>query len=211
MKYIIKEQAPQEFIDWKNKANDDWTPTYNDLSGDEKAAVFKSLKKEQGHLCCYCERELKNNDYHIEHLKPKDQNKFPELQLVYSNLLCSCQRNIEKGKPRHCGNSKDNWYIESDFVSPFDLGCERRFKFTGDGQILPADENDNAVKITIEKLQLGIDKLNNLRKNAIAPFLDQSLSQEDLSLFTKGYLIDKNQNEGKFNEFFTTIKYLFGN
>lgn len=210
MKYIIKGNEPEIFTNWKKEANEYWTPTYDDLSGNVKTAVFSSLKNEQGKLCCYCERELKENDYHIEHLKPKDKDKFPELQLEYSNFLCSCQRNIKKGIPRHCGNSKDNWYTENELVSPLNSDCEKRFKYTGDGQIFPANEKDAAARMTIEKLQLHIEKLNNLRKNAIEPFLDENLSQDELDSFVQEYLKDKNQNNGIFNEFYTTIKYLFG-
>lgn len=187
MKYFKKGAEPQELIDWKNQQTEDWIPTFDDLRGAEKEFVYDALKKEQGYICCYCERELRDNDYHIEHLKPKDRNKFPELQLVYSNLLCSCQRNIKNGNPSHCGNSKGNWYNEDKFISPLYIDCETRFKYTGDGQILPSDEKDEAAKTTIQKLKLDIDKLNNLRKDAIEPFLDENLSQADLNSFVQGY------------------------
>lgn len=35
------------------------------------------------------------------------------------------------------------------------------------------------------------------------------MSDEELTLFVKEYLKDKTDNGGKFNEFYTTIKYLF--
>jgi uncharacterized protein (TIGR02646 family) len=211
MKCIIKGSEPVEFTNWKNKENENWAPTYNLLSGDEKAAVFESLKKEQGYLCCYCEQEIETNDCHIEHFRPKDQLKFPELQLVYSNFHCSCQRNVEKGAPLHCGNSKGNWYTEGKLISPLDTQCEMRFKFTEDGQMLPFDTEDDAAKTTIDKLKLDIDKLNSLRESVIEPFLnlDGALTTRELEEFVQGYLIDKDSNNGRFNEFYTTIKYLF--
>ena len=75
MKHIIKQTEPESFINWKNKENDDWKPTYANIDKLERIDLLKSLKEEQGYICCYCERELKDGDCHIEHFKPKDKNK----------------------------------------------------------------------------------------------------------------------------------------
>ena len=50
MKHITKQAEPQEFRDWKAKANADWQPTYDDLRGAEKQAVKQALMAEQGFL-----------------------------------------------------------------------------------------------------------------------------------------------------------------
>ena len=157
----------------------------------------------------YCERRLSNNDFHIEHLKPKDKNKFPELQLDYNNLLCSCQLELEKGEPRHCGNSKGSWFDKKLLISPLDRTCEEQFKYTEDGHIYPLNEDNLAAKTTIDKLQLDIDKLVDFRRKAIEPFIDENLNHEDLRSFVNGYLVEKEDNKGRYNELFTTIKYLF--
>ena len=47
-----------------------------------------------------------------------------------------------------------------------------------------------------------------LNDSHIEPFLDETLSIEDIQLFVKGYLYPS--NDGKFGEFWTTIDYLFG-
>lgn len=146
MKYIVKQGEPESFTVWKSKANEDWKPSYGNIDKQERIDLFDSLVKEQGYICCYCERELKEGDCHIEHFKPKDKNKFPELELEYNNLFCSCQVNLKKGEPLHCGNSKGNWFDMNLLISPLDLNCESKFKYTHDGQILPVDEDDEATK-----------------------------------------------------------------
>ncbi len=215
MKYIIKGTEPSELTDWKlkDKMYQRGKPDWNRLKKEVKDALRNTISKEQGYICCYCERRITENNFHLEHLKPKAESKFPQLQLEYSNLLCSCQLDLEQGEPRHCGNIKGSWYDEENFVSPLDPDCTGRFKFTANGQIYSADENDEAIQTTIEKLRLDIDKLNNLRKDAIEPFLnlDGYLSEEDLKQFIQGYLVDKTANNGMYNEFYTTIKYLFDN
>jgi len=206
MKHIIKGEEPIEFKDWKKQANAQWTPSYDKLSGITKDAVYEALKKEQGFICCYCERELTEDDYHIEHLNPQEKGKINPLD--FSNMLCSCQRQLKKGEPRHCGNSKDKWFEEESFISPLNPDCEKKFKYTIDGHIEPDNEPDKAAIITIDKLKLGIDKLNKMREKAIEPFIDDILSPQELNDFATEYLVKKN---GRYNPFYTTIKYLFVN
>jgi hypothetical protein len=92
-------------------------------------------------------------------------------------------------------------------ISPVDPKCENRFKFTADGYIQPRTTDDLAAVTTIKKLGLDIPKLRDLRKNAIELFLDEDLSSQDIDNFVQRYLAISQL--GEFNEFWTTIKYLF--
>jgi uncharacterized protein (TIGR02646 family) len=206
VKTIEKKAEPQAFTDWKNLSNNDWQATYDHLSRDEKKAVYKALIEEQGGLCCYCERPLEDNDYHIEHFKPQSDPSVDPLD--FSNMLCSCQNQLKKGEPRHCGNLKDDWFDNVLLVSPFDPNCASHFAFTGDGKIKPTSDTDIAASVTIERLGLDIRKLNDLRANAIEPFLDDSLDANDMQKFVIGYL--ERNTDKHFNEFWTTIHDLFG-
>jgi len=85
MKYIQKRAEPQDFTHWKAQASPDWTPTYGALRGKEKATVKTALMVEQGYLCCYCERQIDDQDSHIEHFRP--QHLWTTIkQLLTSNL-----------------------------------------------------------------------------------------------------------------------------
>ena len=206
MKHIIKYSEPQTFTDWKALANEDWQPSYNDLSGYSKKAVKDSLMEEQGYLCCYCERRLTPEDSHIEHLRP--QSDLAVDPLDFANMLCSCQNQLNKGDPRHCGNLKDDWFVTLLLVSPLDSGCESRFSFIGNGAIKPSLSTDTVATETITRLGLAIPKLNALRAYAIEPFLEETLNEDDMRRFVSGYL-EKDGN-GLYGEFWTTIRYLFG-
>ncbi len=204
MKYISKRPEPDELTRWKSLANNDWIPTYDELSGKEKAAVKTALMEEQGYICCYCERRLSERDSHIEHFKPQSDPAVDPLD--YQNLLCSCQNQLKKGEPRHCGNLKEDWFDENLLVSPMSEECEQSFTFHHDGTIHPSNGNQKA-KTTIKKLGLDLPKLNSLRAAAIEPFLDEELDESELNEFVEHYLqIDSN---GRFEEFWTTIKNLF--
>lgn len=210
MKYIEKQREPQELINWKNQANSDWKPTYDKLDSFVKQAIKQSLMAEQGYICCYCENALSDNDSHIEHFQPQSDPYVDSLD--FSNLLCSCQNDLKKGEPRHCGTLKDNWFDETQLISPLDSTCEKRFAFTADGSIKPANNDDQGAVTTIEKLGLNIPKLRELRQKAIETFIDpdltEDLSDEEIGEFVKEYL--EPDDLGHFSSFWTTIRYLFG-
>ena len=205
MKHITKGPEPQKLSQWKLLANPDWTPSYDNLDRDTKWALKAALMTEQAYLCCYCESSLDAENAHIEHFRPQSD---PEVDpLDYQNLLCSCQNRLEKGAPRHCGNLKGNWFDQELLISPLTSDCETRFGFVEDGRIEPAQPEDNAALQTINRLGLDIPKLCALRKAAIAPFLDESLTKDDIHTFAKGYL--QPDSKGKLEPFHTTIRYLF--
>ena len=206
MKHITKYREPEAFAQWKGKANESWQPTYDGMPGEVKQTVKESLRSEQGNICCYCERELSDNDSHIEHFIPQSA---PDVDpLDYSNLLCSCQNRIEKNEPLHCGSLKEGWYDPILLISPLAPDCEEHFAFTGDGLIKPSVHNDAAALETIERLGLGIPKLNDLRAKVIDPFLDEGLSRDEMAIFVSDYL--SRDTARHFSVFWTTIRYLFG-
>lgn len=205
MKYIEKKGEPLELTDWKQRESADWTPSYQELRGSLKNTVKKALMAEQGYLCCYCEQALDDINSHIEHFRPQSDPTVDPLD--FSNLLCSCQNQIRKGEPRHCGNLKGDWFDEVLLLSPLEKSSEARFKFTADGHIQPQDNQDMAARVTIDKLGLNIPKIRAARKLVIELFLDENLSINELILFIESYL--KEREDGRLNPFWTTINSLF--
>jgi uncharacterized protein (TIGR02646 family) len=206
MKHIIKQSEPIELTQFKAASNPpNWIPTYSNLTKVAKDATKKALMEEQGYICCYCERRLEENDSHIEHFQPQSDPNVDDID--FSNMLCSCQKTLKSGEPRHCGNLKGDWFDATLLVSPFYSSCESKFGFRADGTIYPKDNAEDA-KTTIEKLGLDIPKLNSLRKSVIDIFLDDSLSEDEMRTFIKSHL--QKDNSGKFGEFHTTIDYIFG-
>ncbi|VVB90831.1 Uncharacterised protein [uncultured archaeon] len=204
MKHIVKDKNTPKFDRWMVE-NVNCQPTYGGVQGETKKDLKNSLMKEQGYICCYCERRLTNDDSHIEHFTPQSNPGVDGLD--YTNMLCSCQDKLKQGEPRHCGNLKDNWFDGELLVSPLDPECERRFIYTADGKIHPAIISDDAAITTIQRLGLNIPKLNALREKAIEPFLDE-MDEQELSRFVVGFLI--RNSDGMFGEFWTTIDYIFG-
>jgi uncharacterized protein (TIGR02646 family) len=229
MRYINKGEEPESFTTWKALANEDWTPTYDDLRGQEKTDLYNALLREQGFICCYCgmritrdlsdigeDTSVVNRDTcHIEHLKP--QSIYPELALEYKNLLASCQaernqaeRNQVPPPPVRCGYKKGDWYDENLIVSPLDANCVDYFRYSASGEILPTDAPDKqaAAKTTIEKLGLDIDKLRAMRNEAIdgALLAIEGLTDEEIQLFAQG--LEQLNDKGKYQPFCFVSAYI---
>jgi uncharacterized protein (TIGR02646 family) len=173
MRFIPKTPEPARFTTWKQKANLDWQPTWNTLSGKTKTDVRSALLSEQGYICCYCCQRIDPTNTRIEHLKPRER--YPADQLNYENLLASCpgyfiNAAAEQPPQEFCDHRKSNWYDPDLMVSPLDPDCAAYFRYTAAGEILPTNNltQSTAAKTTIDRLGLNNSKLDRGREKAIA-------------------------------------------
>jgi uncharacterized protein (TIGR02646 family) len=215
MKHIIKNPEPANFIEWKNKANENWQPTSESLRGSPTGRIVKqSLIGEQGGLCCYCEQRISENDSHFEHFRPQswDENE----SLNYQNLHCSCIREPRKGTDLHCGHFKGNQFCDQ-LISPLEPDCENQFSYDIEGRIIPATNNNVRAIETIKMLGLNNGDLPEKRKALIDVFYGGdriSLTENDVAMFSindqisyaKNYLCLNDNNT--FEPFWTTMNFL---
>jgi uncharacterized protein (TIGR02646 family) len=197
MRDIVKGDEPESFTAWKALANEDWIPSFDDLSGQKKRDVYAALIKEQREICSYCERELKGKDYHLEHLNPQAAHDGDDLD--FNNFLCSCLNKTAKGDPLHCGQEKGNQILP---IHPLQSNCQQKFTFTGDGKIKGVDD---AASQTIEILALDLGKLNDLRENVLEPFLDPDLTDQEFDDFVKEYIEDRDKSK----PFLSAVEFVF--
>ncbi len=118
---------------------------------------------------------------------------------------------FEENEPLHCGAKKDEWYDEHLMVSPLDINCNKFFKYTEDEPILPTEvlEKKTAAETTIEKLDLNIDKLQDMRCQVIEAILDEDF--EDLTMDDRKLLLDgfeQRNGNGQYEEFCAVISYI---
>jgi uncharacterized protein (TIGR02646 family) len=211
VKYIKKSEEPESFTVWKNLANEDWQPSWENFSKPQKTYVRDSLLQEQGFICCYCGRRINTDDSHLEHLKPRTT--YPQSALEYTNILASCQKDTVRKEPLHCGKIKDKWYDDNLMISPLDVNCAEFFRYTDDGQILATNNSEKqlAAETTIDKLALNIDKLKNLRAKSIEPILEiiNTITEEERQNLILGF--SETNSKGYYEEFCAAIIYLLKN
>ena len=171
MKHLEKMEEPDELVTWK--ANDKMfqrgRPNWKRFRNPEKNAVHVALCEEQGWICCYCGTGIDLDTSHIEHFRPREF--FKDHLFEYDNLLCSCQRELQKEQPKHCGSAKGSWFEDGVTISPLDQDCETRFEYSASGHIAASGHDDGA-DATILYLNLDDDKLVELRKAAISAAID---------------------------------------
>ena len=166
MRQIIKTSPPTEFVEYCK------TPgvSYEGLGGEYKKALRKRLLEDQGYICCYCGKRIKDDKHtKIEHIKC--QKNYPDLSLDFNNMLVSCdggEKDREDGVvPRHkvhCDAKKGNEEIP---ISPLDHNIKKYLFYFDDGTIKGKGEiGKELIRI------LGLDNvfLNTQRKNAIGSY-----------------------------------------
>jgi len=204
MKHIVKGGEPPGLAAWKAQwIGDGRTAKWEDLPGDVCQALKRALFDDQGHICCYCGRRIVDSDSHIEHLVPRSpKTGNPSLTFSWENLLASCQANLVRGDPIHCGIKKGDWYDAALMVSPLSTDCEPRFHYELDGRIRASSDVDGAAAETIRRLDLDGPRLRALRKGAMEGLFDDlehALEPEEYEKLALAY--QQRNSHGKYEPF----------
>ena len=221
MKYINKEQEPEELRSWLDSQFDEdgnrlGCDYRNDLPTDVRRALLDHLLREQGFLCCYTGISIDKDDSHVEHFKPyslcRKEGKYEDVS--YLNLLAAYPGNDyknEDSRSKKCpfgAPEKNDWYDPINFVSPLNNDCEARFRFDDYGKVEATNNLDIAAQTTIEKLVLNHGRLKDLRKAAIDEALfpiDIELDESELRAIADGAYSVKSE-DGKFPGFCFVIE-----
>lgn len=169
MRWINKAQEPRELTEWRAKYKNDVNFNYDLMRGDKAVlwAISSSLLNEQGHLCAYTGRRIKEDSFHIEHVNPQAHCKRGE-DVAYTNIVACYPAPNTRSVP-YGAHKKGDWPNldqRNQFASPLERDCEERFVFNLRGEISSAPD-DTAAKKTIEKLGLNDSELKRLRQEAI--------------------------------------------
>ncbi len=166
MKRIFKGKEPQSLFMHRLKS----FANYDNYS--EKNELRASLLTEQGYICCYCMQRISDSKMKIEHWKSQD--KYPNLQLDYNNLLGACQG--RQGSPnhlQHCDTKKGNTEITINPLAHYN--CEDLIKYSGDGRIY---SDDVSINYELDKvLNLNMQILKNNRRDTLQLVI-QKLTKE---------------------------------
>ena len=143
------------------------------------------LRKEQGNVCCYCEKGItpRQDDSHIDHIRPQD--KFPQLKSNYDNLVVSCET------AARCGKTKKNKFSEY-FIVPTEENPEEYLTYSPNGEIKAINDNNKGIE-TISILNLNAPSLVKTRRTL---FIQLKTMSDSLDGF-----------EQYFDEYPTFVKY----
>ncbi len=162
-----------------------------------------ALKQSTHDKCMYCECKISHIDFaHVEHIKPKADDKYPDLAFSWENLGYACPK---------CNNAKsDKYYPETPYINPYDEdpsehivaygtflfpknGCER-------AELTIKDIHLNRPEL-LEKRQQRIEEINralcacfrtqsaSLRESALTEIRKECEKDKELSLVVKSLLL----------------------
>lgn len=184
MKYVRKIGAPHTYTNWCREAHGTQDEDYRCLRNPVKSELHQALLSEQGWLCAYTMRRIDDKNSHIEHIKPETLCRSERVgsDLDYDNLVACFPRKGMGKRCRYGAPRKDNWWEDdgTDFVSPLQSNCERRFRFDLDGKINAVGKQRAALK-TIEVLKLDHQTLTEDRKRVIHEFVYGENGNDPLS------------------------------
>ncbi len=205
MKRIIKGTEPPCLLQYRQIEG----ATYDNYR--PKDPLKKSLLIEQGSICCYCMGRLSESTMEIEHFKPQAQDKYPELQLDYRNLLASCNGN--RGQPQHlqhCNPRKGDQEITLNPADPH-KNCETFIKYRSNGEIYSDDTTiDQELN---ETLNLNYQTLVRNRRMVIKTVIDELNRRFPGKTWPEEFLSKKisqwqNKNsKGQYNEYCQVVIY----
>lgn len=179
MHYVKKLDAPQSFIN-KTASLNHWDDYHNCCKRQKRALRKYILKHEQNNLCIYCESKISsnNNSSHIEHIRPKALNRYPELTFEYTNLVVSCNGNCHNDENNYrdtCGHIKENMYKENKFLNPVEIiNIREYFDYNLNNYlIIPSSKDTNKAQYMINTLHLNDGGLPKARKKALEVFINK--------------------------------------
>jgi uncharacterized protein (TIGR02646 family) len=185
MRTIKKGAEPRSLREWRAGNMGKVNFHYDHLPKEVRKDLKLALIKEQGGLCAYTGLRIWHktasgeSNAHIEHLKPRSRSNRedkPEETTDYGNLV-ACYPGDRQPHPGFGAAQKADWPKDAQeaalFVSPLSEGCEGRFRYKINGEMLPSSPQDKAAVATIEKLKLDDPKgaLRNLRGQCLARVL----------------------------------------
>ena len=118
----------------------------------------QALRHASHDKCMYCESKISHIDYaHVEHIKPKADNKFPELKFDWDNLGYSCPK---------CNNAKSDKYdINTPFIDPYAENPEE-YIFVFGSLLFPRNGSERG-DLTISEIELNRGDLIEKRQTRI--------------------------------------------
>lgn len=189
MRLVRKSKEPKELLEYRLLPG----ATFDGLPSGVKSAVRKALVRDQGGLCCYCMRRIRDDDdkerkqleqqqvsqVRIEHWKP--QSKHAALQLAWLNLFAACNGN-EGSSPNDqtCDVRKGDREMTLDPLLPKHIASLHYCESASNPEPLPQDRKSLEIGSTNPDIQEDLEHVLNLnhamlrrnRKEAIQAMVD---------------------------------------
>ena len=141
----------------------------------------EALRISANDKCMYCESKITHIDFaQVEHIKPKSEEKYPELEFEWTNLGYCCPK---------CNNNKsDNYDVITPYIDPYSEEPENHI--TAFGNILFPKNGCERGEITIRDIGLNrselierrLERINEITRAINSCFRTNSISLRNAAL-----------------------------
>lgn len=171
-------------------------------SGNYKHPLNKEALKQSCHdKCMYCESKISHIDFaHVEHIKPKAADKYPELEFEWSNLGYACAK---------CNNAKSDQYDATcPYIDPYQDEPNAHL-FSAHALILVKNGSERG-EMTINDIELNRPDLLEKRYSRLSQILEAlKACHRTQNESLKQLLIDELSKEGEVDkEYSMAVKSL---
>jgi uncharacterized protein (TIGR02646 family) len=148
---------------------------------------FSSLKRDFDDRCCYCTGKTiekgGEENFDVEHFRPKSRPEFAHLEFQYSNLYYAC-RGCNLAKGARWPSAEDP---EKRFIDPCEEAIYPKFlQITNSGEII-AGAPPGAYLLDVFRLKTRWSVRRMLRVRLLLKEVSSALREEDLNRAQKGF------------------------
>ena len=156
-------------------------PAALDRSDYKHATNKNALKEASADKCMYCESKISHIDFaHIEHIRPKAEGKFPELEFVWDNLGYACPK---------CNNIKsDKFQNDLPYIDPYLENPSNHFFAAGSWLFVKngCERSDITIRDIglnrAELLEKRLEKITEIQKAITACFRTTNITLRTMAL-----------------------------
>lgn len=168
MRTIDAQPEPVAYAEWRAASQADINYGYDLIPGELRGQLKAALIAEQRGICAYTGIGISVTHSHVEHMIPQAHCVQGEGDVAYNNMVACFPGSLDGYVP-FGAVFKANWPSPDEqhlFVSPRSPGCEGRFGFSISG-VISFDAEDEAARVTVEKIGLNNPRLEGMRREAI--------------------------------------------
>lgn len=170
MRSIAKLEEPRSLTQFNKVKHGNWNEIHEHDNQHVYDDCINQCLHDQNGLCGYSEMKLTRDNQHIDHYVKR--NIDPSLTFVWTNMVAAAQTS------KFGANWKDT-HVElagkydrvskryEKILNPVIDDLAGRFKFSADGEMEPANVDDELAKNTIMAFNLNEPSLKNMRKESM--------------------------------------------
>lgn len=185
MRRINKSEEPQSLTAFNQSGHQDWKEIHDEKNRHVYKDCLERCIKNQNNLCGYTEMPLTEGNRHIDHYIKRDF--APDLTFCWNNMIAAVKdsRFGADFKDKNIGRDRYDRFRHcyTNILNPLTDEFAGRFRFSADGTVEAANDDDLKAKETINLFNLNAPSLKACRKRlmeSVRAYAKGGLTKEEI-------------------------------